>query len=201
MTAAVLESGPGEMRMTDVRTPDGGSPDMLRHIRDEMTVQLDHSLARVRGGDEPDHCERWVQAVQDGSEALSQSKDLLNEELNQLDVMHDVKRSWQRHLEWVAGRLEQYPDNEKYKKDSEQCLAALEEMDREIRDQEDEVHDLREQVVSDKAAIKRDLAALKRCREDHPYEHHCGERGGPGVRRPGPNGKCMSWDEINDLTD
>jgi hypothetical protein len=186
--------------MTTVDSRDDRSPDVLRHIRDEMTVQLDHSRQRVRDGGEPDHCEKWVQAVQDGMEALSQSKDLLNDGLNSLDVMKDVKTSWQRHLEWVAGRLEQYPGNEQYEKEADRSLAALEEMDREIRGQEDEVHDLREQVVSDKARIKRDLAALKRCRDDHPYEHHCGERGGPGVRRPG-NGKCMGWDEIGHQTD
>jgi len=186
--------------MTDVESRGDTSPQLLRHIRDEMTVQLDHSLASVSGGGDPDHCEKWVQAVQDGMEALSQSKDLLNDSLNQMDVLTDVKRSWQRHLEWVAGRLEQYPDNKEYEADADRSIEALKEMDREIRVQEDELHDLREQIVSDKARLKRDLAALKRCRDDHPYEHHCGERGGPGVRRPG-NGKCMGWDEIRDQTD
>ena len=76
-------------------------------------------------------------------------------------------------------------------------------MDQEIRDQEDELSVLRNRVESSKAAIKRDLAALKRCRDDHPYEHHCGERGGPGVRRPpgGPDDKCMGWKEIERQTE
>src|SRR5690348_7638793 len=124
--------------MTDATSSDAQFPSLLRHIRDEMAVQLGRSQQRVAAGDDPDHCEKWVQAVQDGAESLSQSKDLLNDSLNKQDLLHDVKRSWQRHLEWVAGRLEQYPDIEKYKKDSAECLEALEEMDKEIRDQEDE---------------------------------------------------------------
>jgi hypothetical protein len=60
--------------MTDVTSSDAAFPGLLRHIRDEMTVQLGHSQQRVAAGEGPDHCEQWVQAVQDGAESLSQSK-------------------------------------------------------------------------------------------------------------------------------
>jgi hypothetical protein len=44
--------------------------------------------------------------------------------------------------------------------------------------------------------VTRDAAigGLRECRQQHPYEHECGERGGPGIRRP--DGRCYSWEEL-----
>ena len=38
------------------------------------------------------------------------------------------------------------------------------------------------------------VEALRECRRRHPYEHECGERGGPGIRRP--DGKCAAWSDL-----
>jgi hypothetical protein len=43
--------------------------------------------------------------------------------------------------------------------------------------------------------FEKSLTALEDCRKKHHYEHDCGERGGPGIRRD--DGKCYSWAELH----
>lgn len=78
------------------------------------------------------------------------------------------------------------------------CFAAA---DREIAQNEadvakaDEVvHETATALTSAADARHSAIDDLKDCRQHHPYEHACGERGGPGVRRP--DGKCAAWSDL-----
>jgi hypothetical protein len=50
------------------------------------------------------------------------------------------------------------------------------------------------QAGAARVARHKAIEALKECRKHHPYEHECGERGGPGIRRP--DGKCAAWADL-----
>ncbi|HET6166412.1 MAG TPA: hypothetical protein VFE07_06255 [Marmoricola sp.] len=57
-----------------------------------------------------------------------------------------------------------------------------------------EVHKTAQSLSDAWQARHEAIADLKACRDQHPYEHECGERGGPGVRRP--DGKCAAWTDL-----
>jgi chromosome segregation ATPase len=174
--------------------PESGKS-LLSHIASELQLQLDASArAKARGGAADkcaDHVRRVRQGLKDVERARSELNDLREATDEEAATLHD----WSRKLTRLNKELEQHPDDADLRSERDEAAERVQHYQGAVDFGNREVADSQDALTTAQERLRARLAALKRCREHDHYEHHCGERGGPGVRRPG-GGKCMSWHEI-----
>jgi predicted nucleic acid-binding Zn-ribbon protein len=168
-------------------TPPTTEHDVLQAERHHVIAQLSAQLVRTASA-ERDHCRSKVNTVQTWLHRMQSAASSL------------------RTASTMLGKIRMEHD------DIEKGLSAAKtdeqraELQRQLDKNDDEMDDYQSAVdvntdVHDDARRHYDHAvnALENCRKHHPYEHECGERGGPGIRRQ--DGKCYSWDELRRLSD
>jgi hypothetical protein len=160
-----------------------------------LQLQLDASAqakASGRAGDKcADHVRRVTQALKDVERNRGELNDLREATDEEVASLHD----WNRKLARLDKELAQHPDDADARSARDEAAERVDYYKGAVEFGNRAVDEAQDELTTAKERLGTRLAALKRCREHDHYEHHCGERGGPGVRRPG-GGKCMSWREI-----
>lgn len=174
--------------------PESGKS-LLSHIVGEFQLQLDESARAKATGRAADKCADHVRRVTQGLKDVERARGQLNDLREATDEESAILHDWSRKLTRLNKELEQHPDDADVRSERDEAAERVQHYQGAVDFGNRELADSQDALTTAQERLGARLAALKRCREHDHYEHHCGERGGPGVRRPG-GGKCMSWHEI-----